>query len=190
MLASSTPRGDVPFYICQKKFERRLCGSNGFFVSSICARDSSWLSDPQQSKTPSHRWKTFVIVKQTFMMSVRPGSQSSGGYRIFPRLGVPTPKNLLFSNFLPKTEWNWKNLDPWRRASLAPPYICQCKVSPYSVKPTRRVRRHVTHTLGADPQGPWSADPAIMLRYACLYYLPTKKVRFSQLFVIVGGGLP
>ena len=36
--------------------------------------------------------------------------------------GGPTPKaNLLFCNFLPKTGWEWKNLDPEQGAYLVPP---------------------------------------------------------------------
>ena len=45
----------------------------------------------------------------------------SGGSRIFLG-GRQLPKVLLFFNFLPKTAWKWKNLDPQGgRASLAPP---------------------------------------------------------------------
>ena len=40
----------------------------------------------------------------------------------FPQGGRQLPKVLLFFNFLPKTAWKWKNLDPQGgRASLAPP---------------------------------------------------------------------
>ena len=48
----------------------------------------------------------------------------------FPRGGRQLPKVLLFFNFLPKTAWKWKNLDPgggarpWR-----PPWIRQCLLS-------------------------------------------------------------
>ena len=49
----------------------------------------------------------------------------SGGSRIFPRGGArQLQKVLLFFNFLPKTAWKWKNLDPrgGGGASLAPPH--------------------------------------------------------------------
>ena len=36
----------------------------------------------------------------------------SGGSRIFLRGVRQLPKVLLFCNFLPKTAWKWKNLDP------------------------------------------------------------------------------
>ena len=45
-----------------------------------------------------------------------------GTDRIIPRGGRQVWKLLLFFTFLPKTAWNWKNLDPQGgRASLAPP---------------------------------------------------------------------
>ena len=48
-----------------------------------------------------------------------PGFSPGGGRQL--------PKVLLFFNFLPKTAWKWKNLDPQGgRASLAPPWIRQC----------------------------------------------------------------
>ena len=47
---------------------------------------------------------------------------TSGGSRIFPGGGSQLPKVLLFFNFLPKTAWKWKNLDPQGgHASLVPP---------------------------------------------------------------------
>ena len=52
----------------------------------------------------------------------------------FPRGGRQLPKVLLFFNFLPKTAWKWKNLDPrggarpWR-----PPWIRQCRVSDFKI---------------------------------------------------------
>ena len=50
-------------------------------------------------------------------------SNISGGSRIFPRGGRQLPKVLLFFNFLPKTAWKWKNLDPRGGARVpgAPP---------------------------------------------------------------------
>ena len=52
----------------------------------------------------------------------------SGGSRIFPRGGRQLPKVLLFLNFLPKTAWKWKNLDPpggVRVPGAPPPWIRQ-----------------------------------------------------------------
>ena len=50
----------------------------------------------------------------------------------FPEEGAPTPQggaNIQFCQNLPKTGWNWKNLDPQGGASLAPaldpPLKCQ-----------------------------------------------------------------
>ena len=56
---------------------------------------------------------------------------NSGGSRIFPRGVRQLPKLLLFFKFLPKTAWEWKNLDPrgggsarpWRPPPLDPPMI-------------------------------------------------------------------
>ena len=52
---------------------------------------------------------------------------TSGGSRIFPGGGRQLPKVLLFFNFLPKTAWKWKNLDPQGGARVpgAPPWIRQ-----------------------------------------------------------------
>ena len=47
----------------------------------------------------------------------------------FPEGVRQLPKVLLFFNFFPKTAWKWKNLDPPRGASLAPPWIRQCKLA-------------------------------------------------------------
>ena len=45
----------------------------------------------------------------------------SGGSRIFPRRGRQLPKPYYFPNYLLKTAWKWKNLDPRGGVSLAPP---------------------------------------------------------------------
>ena len=74
-----------------------------------------------------------VLSPNTFA-SVRKHSSlwpSSGRSRIFLEGGMPTPKvgvlTYYFANFLPKTAWKWKNLDPEGVSPWHPPWIHQCQ---------------------------------------------------------------
>ena len=67
-----------------------------------------------------HKWRSMEIVKHFFKGF---SNVSSGGSRIFPRGVRQLPKLLLFFEFLLKTAWKWKNLDPQGGARVpgAPP---------------------------------------------------------------------
>ena len=53
---------------------------------------------------------TKLVVSRTQCIQFIP--ISSGGSRIFPRRGRQLPKTYYFPNYLLKTAWIWKNLDP------------------------------------------------------------------------------
>ena len=71
-------------------------------------------------------WASDFFLEGRHLSKIRLGANvTSGRSRIFPG-GRQLPKVLLFFNFLPKTAWKWKNLDPQGgRVPGAPPWIRQ-----------------------------------------------------------------
>ena len=91
---------------------------NGCDIHKFCKRKgSSWhVSCTKTSEYHNYRGKLKFISDFLVM--------SSGGSRISPRRGRQLPgggANIRFCQIFPKTAWNWMNLDPGGRASLAPP---------------------------------------------------------------------
>ena len=101
------------------------------FDRKMKIQEATFWKKEREKKNATKKQKNFCSQVSFFLHG--PMAQSSGGSRIFLK-GVPTPKvgvlTYYFANFLPKTVWRWKNLDPeGGRTSLAPPWIRQWLVS-------------------------------------------------------------
>ena len=107
------------------------------------------------------------------------GSGGRGGFVIhtdqwriqdFPQGGRQLPKVLLFFNFLPKTAWKWKNLDPQGGARVpgAPPWIRQC----------RSTNLQITGTVTGGKYERRTRVP--LLVFECHYWLVTACIRRTE----------